>query len=109
MSATREGLMNSRFRRNHVAHPIVLETNHRIRDFVQSGERFLRLRRAAFSFEGKGQRRKSDHERTGFARQLRHDRRRARAGAAAEAGANKNHPRTGNRLREFRRPIPAAW
>src|SRR5438067_13692394 len=46
-----KGLMNSRFRRDHVAHSIVLETDNGIRDFVQSSESVLRLDRATFSFE----------------------------------------------------------
>ena len=39
--------MNSRFRRDHVAHSIVLETNHRVGNFIQSRERVLRQRQNA--------------------------------------------------------------
>ena len=67
--------MNSRFRSNHVAHSIVLETNHRVRDFVQSLERILGLGGAAFAFERKWQCGKGDHERTGLTRELRNNRR----------------------------------
>ena len=72
---------------------------------LQSRERFLRLGRAAFAFEGERQRGKSDDQRAGFARHLRDDRRRARTGAAAESGANENHSRALHALRAFRRRI----
>src|SRR5206468_3664380 len=69
----------------------------------------LGLGRATFPFEGEGERRKRDHERAGFARELRDDGRCARSGAATESRANKNHSRAGdcltNLIRRFDRSL----
>src|SRR6266487_2507632 len=48
-----EGLMNASLWRDHIAHPVVLETNNSVRHFVQSGECLPRLRAAALAFERK--------------------------------------------------------
>src|SRR6266404_6536217 len=55
-----ECLMNPSLRRDHVAHPIVLETDNSVRNLVQSGEGLLRLRAAAFALERKWERGESD-------------------------------------------------
>ncbi len=57
-----ECLMNAGLGRDHVTHPIVLETDNSVRNFVQSGERLLRLRAAAFALERKWERGESDDE-----------------------------------------------
>ncbi len=97
----RERLMNSRFRRDHVAHAIVFETDDGVGIFAQSGERFLRLGHAAFAFESERQGRENHDERARFARDLRHRRRGAGTRPAAQAGANKNHSRVRERLPDF--------
>src|SRR6185295_8170123 len=53
----RERLLNSGFRRDHVAHSIILKANDGVRVFAQFRQSFLRLRHAPFPLEGKWQRR----------------------------------------------------
>src|SRR5207245_1800139 len=60
-------LMDARFRRDHVAHPVVLETDDRVSNFAELTQRGLCLRPPTLAFERKRQRRQGDDERTGFA------------------------------------------
>src|SRR5437588_9331689 len=90
--------MDARFRGDHVAHAIVLETDNGVSDFVQPRKRFLGLGAAAFALEGKRQRCKSNDERAGFPRELCDKRRSARTSSTAETRANKNHSRVDQRL-----------
>ena len=96
--------MNSRFRRDHVAHSIVLEANHCIGDLVEPGERFLRLGLAPFALKCEWQSREGYHKRAGFTGQVR-DRAR-RPNRCRHPGPHKQksfvHP---SALREFLRPI----
>src|SRR5437660_718910 len=57
-----ECLMNARLRRDHIAHPIVLETDNSVRNLVQPSERLLRLRAAAFALERRWDRGEGDDE-----------------------------------------------
>ena len=96
-----KSLMNSRFRRDHVGHAIVFETDHGVGGFVQARERIPGLGSATFPFESKWQRREPNNERAHFARDLRDHGRRAGTRPTAESGANENHPRFRQRLADF--------
>src|SRR3954452_14286759 len=93
--------MNSRFRSDHVAEPIVLETNDGVAMLAHLAERFVRLGQPAFAFEAEWQRRESENERTILPRDLGHGRGRARTGAATESCTNKNHSGIPQRLPNF--------
>src|SRR4029077_4417204 len=97
----RKCLMDSCFRRNDVPHLIVLEADDCIGDLVKPAECLLRLRAAAFTFETKWKSGKRDEKRTGFTGKLPDIRRRARASAATEPCANKDHSRACQRLADF--------
>src|SRR5438552_3173410 len=93
--------MNSGVWRGQFAHSIVLETDHRVDNFVEPCQRLSRLRVAASSLKCEWKSDKSNHQRAGFAGQLRYVGRRTRAGAATESGTNENRPRIGERLANF--------
>ncbi len=59
------------------------------------------MRGPAFTLEGEWQGGENDDQSAGFARELRHDRRGAGTGTAAEPRANKDHPRIRQRLADF--------
>src|SRR5438876_10810427 len=83
--------MDSCFRRNHVAHLIVLEADDCVGNLVKPGECISRLCAAAFTLESKWKSGKGNDKGTGFTGKLGDIRRGARAGAATEPSANKNH------------------
>ncbi len=96
-----ESLVDSGLRQDNVAHSVVLETNHGVGDALQFAQGFHRLRGAAFPFKGKRQGGEGDDERAALMRHLRDERGRARAGPAAEPGADEHHPRAFHRLAQF--------
>src|SRR6266567_3827800 len=65
-----KGLMNSGLRRNDVAHPVVLEADYRVRNFVEPGKRLSRLGIAAFALKRKWQSSKRDHKGARFTGEL---------------------------------------
>src|SRR5882724_8934292 len=62
----RKGLMNASLRRHNVAHPVVLETDYRVRHIVESSKCLPRLGVAAFALERKRKSGERDHQRTGL-------------------------------------------
>src|SRR5438477_6055515 len=97
----RKSLMDSCFRRDHVADLIVLEADDRVGDLVKPSERLPRLCTPAFTLESKWKSGKRNDKRTGFTGELRDIRGGARAGAATEPSANKNHSGVCKRLADF--------
>src|SRR5213595_1705548 len=93
--------MDSCFRRNHVAHLIVLEADDGVGNLVKPGECISRLCAAAFTLESKWKSGKGNDKGTGFTGKLGDIRRGARAGAATEPSANKNHSGVHKRLADF--------
>ena len=93
--------MDSCFRRDHVAHLIVLEADDGVGNLVKPGECISRLCAAAFTLESKWKSGKGNDKGTGFTGKLGDIRRGARAGAATEPSANKNHSGVHKRLADF--------
>src|SRR5882724_4059175 len=91
--------MDSCFRRDHVAHLIVLKADDRVSNLVKPGKCIPRLRAAAFTLESKWKCGKGNDNRTGFTGELGDMRRGARA--ATEPSANKNHSGVCERLADF--------
>src|ERR1700730_7158729 len=94
-------LMNTDVRRDHVAHLIVFEANHRVSDLVETAQSFARLGVAAPAFERKRQRCECKDQSARLASEMRHIRRCPRPRAPAEPCADKNHSGAGQRLADL--------
>src|ERR1044072_8777578 len=88
-----KSLMNAGLRTKHVAHLIVFEANHCVSYLVEPAQGFAGLGVASSAFERKRQRRKPKYQRARFASEMRDIRRRTRARASTEPGADENHSR----------------
>ena len=86
-----ESLVDALFGEDQLAHPVVVEGDERVGEHGKFVERGFRLLAAAFTLEGKGHRGENHDERALFAGDPGDDGSRARAGAAAKAGAQKHN------------------
>ena len=93
--------MNSGLRRNDVAHPIVLEADYRVGNFIEPRKRLSRLGVAAFALKRKWQSSKRDHKSARFAGELHDIGRRARPGTTTKASADEDHTRVGDSFANF--------
>ncbi len=93
-------------RAGEVEQAVVLDDQHRVDVIFEHAEALERQPRAAAAFEAEGEGDHADDERARFARQRGHHRRRAGAGATAEAGGHEDEVRALHRLPDGRRRLP---
>ena len=93
--------MDTGFRRYHVGHAIVFETDDGVGRFVQTAKGITSLSSTTFSFEGKRHSRECDHERAHLTRDLGDNRCCSGPSASAETGTDKDQPGLRQSLADF--------